>query len=352
MFRTRLMECIARPEVMMIGAALAGVLTLATSADAQVKPALDPKIGSYQFVGALAGTLAIAGSDTMHPLIDSWASDLKQLYPGITIKVDATGSEQGLSRLLEGKGQIAAMSRRMTAPEIVEFKREFGYEPTEVTVAIDALAVFVHKDNPIEGLTLAELDAIFSKDRRRGLKYPIQTWGDVMLDGEWTDAPIHQYGRNQQSGTATFFREHVLNGAPLTSSMTVCAGAASVVVELMKDRFGIGFSGIGYRTSGVRPVPLAAIQGGRYVEPSIETAMNGSYPLRRPLYLYINKAPKSAAPPLVAEFVKFALSAQGQQTVIAQGYYPLTVPEIQRLMAAWTVPARSASLDQPLKLKD
>ena len=352
MSRTRLMEMFFRSTGILTGAAMAGVLTWVASVDAQVKPALDPKIGSYQFIGSLAGTLAIAGSDTMHPLIDSWASDLRQLYPGVTIKVDTTGSEQGLNRLLEGKAQIAAMSRRMTAPEIVEFKREFGFEPTEVTVAIDALAVFVHKDNPIEGLTLAELDAVFSKERRRGLKYPLQTWGDVMLDGEWADAPIHLYGRNHLSGTTTFFREHVLDGAPLKTSMTVCPGAASVVVELMKDRFGIGFSGIGYRTSGVRPVPLAAVQGGRYVEPSIETAMNGSYPLRRPLYLYINKAPKAAAPPLIAEFVKFALSAQGQQTVIAQGYYPLTVPELQRLTAAWTVPARSASLDQPLKLKD
>lgn len=352
MFRIRLMEYFSRFDLSMVAAALVGLLTCAASADAQVKPVLDPKLVPYQLAGPLAGTLAISGSDTMQPLIDSWASDLKQLYPGVTIKVESTGSEQGLNRLLEGTTQVAAMSRRMTAPEIVEFKREFGYEPTEVTVAIDALAVFVHKDNPIEGLTLTELDAIFSKERRRGLKYPLQTWGDLMLDGEWRDAPLHLYGRNHLSGTAAFFREHVLEGAPLRSSLTVCPGAASIVVELMKDPFGIGFSGIGYRTSGVRPVPLAAVPGARYVEPSIDSAMNGSYPLRRPLYLYINKAPKTAAPPLMTEFVKFALSAQGQQTVIAQGYYPLPIQELQRLIAAWTVPARSASLDQPLKLKD
>lgn len=315
-------------------------------------PVLDPKIPPYQPTGVMQGTLTVAGSDSMKPLTESWAADLRQLYPGITLKVDSTGSENGLSRLLEGKAQIAAMSRRMTAQEIVEFKREFGYEPTEVSVAIDALAVFVHKDNPIEGLTLPELDAVFSKDRRRGLKYTLQTWGDLMLDGEWAEGPIHLYGRSATSGTTTFFREHVLEGAAIKPAMINCAGAASVVVELMKDRFGIGFSSIGYRTSGVRPVPIAAVPGSRFVEPSVESAMNGSYPLRRPLYLYINKAPRVTAAPVIAEYVKFALSAQGQQTVIAQGYYPLPLPELQRLAAVWAAPARSAALEQPLKLRD
>lgn len=332
---------------------LIGASFLWTSiASGQVRPVLDPKIPPYQYAGAMTGTVTVAGSDTMKPLTESWAADLRQLYPGIAIKVDSTGSETGLSRLLEGKAQIAAMSRRMTAQEIVEFKREFGYEPTEVSVAIDALAIFVHKDNPIEGLTLPELDAVFSKDRRRGLKYTLQTWGDLMLDGEWAEAPIHLYGRSTTSGTTTFFREHVLEGSPIKPAMITCAGAASVVVELMKDRFGIGFSSIGYRTSGVRPVPIAAVPGSHFVEPSVESAMNGSYPLRRPLYLYINKAPKVTAAPLVAEYVKFALSAQGQQTVIAQGYYPLPLPELQRLTAVWAVPARSAALEQPLKLRD
>ncbi len=333
-------------------ALIGGSLLWTSMASGQVMPVPDPKIPPYQHTGAMQGALTVAGSDTMKPLTESWAADLRQLYPGIAIKVDGTGSENGLSRLLEGKAQIAAMSRRMTAQEIVDFKREFGYEPTEVSVAIDALAVFVHKDNPIEGLTIPELDAVFSKERRRGLKYMLQTWGDLMLDGDWTDAPIHLYGRSTTSGTTTFFREHVLDGAAIKPAMTVCAGSASVVVELMKDRFGIGFSSIGYRTSGVRPVPIAAVPGSRFVEPSLETAMNGSYPLRRPLYLYINKPPKAAAPPVMAEYVKFALSAQGQQTVMTQGYYPLSLQELQRLTAAWTAPARSAALDQPLKLRD
>jgi phosphate transport system substrate-binding protein len=289
----------------------------------------------------------------MKPLTESWAKDLMQLYPGLTIKVESRGSETGLDALLEGKAQIAAMSRRMTQQEIVEFKREFGYEPTEVPVAVDALAVFVHKDNPIEGLSLAQLDAMFSKERRRGLEYPINTWGAALvLEEGWAEAPVHLYGRNGNSGTATFFRDLVLNGAALKNTMTVGAGSASVVVDLVKDRLGIGFSGIGYQISGIRPVPIASVQGGRYVLPSFQSAMDGSYPLRRNLYLYVNKPSKVSAPPVLTEFVKFALSQQGQQIVLSNGYYPLPATDLTRLTMMWTTPGRSAVTEQPAKVRD
>jgi phosphate transport system substrate-binding protein len=264
--------------------------------------------------------------------------------------VESKGSEAGIAALLEGKVQIAAMSRRMTQQEIVAFKREFDYEPTEVPVAVDALAVFVHKDNPIEGLTLAQLDAMFSKERRRGLPYPVSTWGDVLLlDEEWTEAPINLYGRNGNSGTASFFKDQVLNGAALKKSMTAVSGSASVVLEVMNDPFGVGFSGIGYQTSGVRPIPLASVEGGRYIQPNFQTAMDGSYPLRRNLYLYINKPPKTGASPLVAEYVKFALSRQGQQIVLTQGYYPLPTIELTRLAMMWATPVRVSATEEPVK---
>jgi phosphate transport system substrate-binding protein len=327
------------------------LFAIAFQVSGQIVPSLDPKIPPYKLVSGLTGTLSIAGSDTMKPLTESWSADFRQLYPGLPIKVESRGSETGLAALLEGKAQIAAMSRRMTQQEVVEFKREFGYEPTEVPVAVDALAVFVHKDNPIEGLTLAEVDAMFSKERRRGLPYPVNAWGDVMLlEEEWVNAPVHLYGRNGNSGTASFFREHVLNGADLKKTMTVGVGSASVVVELMKDRFGIGFSGIGYRTSGLRPVPLAAVQGGRYVAPTFETAMDGSYPLRRNLYLYINRPPKVTPPGPLTEYVKFALSQQGQQIVLDQGYYPLPTLELNRLTMIWTTPVRTVTAEGPAKV--
>lgn len=328
-------------------------LVLVPQSPAQIKPTLDPQIPPYQLVSGLTGTLSVAGSETMKPLTESWAKDLMQLYPGLTIKVESRGSETGLDALLEGKAQIAAMSRRMTQQEIVEFKREFGYEPTEVPVAVDALAVFVHKDNPIEGLSLAQLDAMFSKERRRGLEYPINTWGAALvLEEGWAEAPVHLYGRNGNSGTATFFRDLVLNGAALKNTMTVGAGSASVVVDLVKDRLGIGFSGIGYQISGIRPVPIASVQGGRYVLPSFQSAMDGSYPLRRNLYLYVNKPSKVSAPPVLTEFVKFALGQQGQQIVLSNGYYPLPATDLTRLTMMWTTPGRSAVTEQPAKVRD
>jgi len=329
-------------------------LVLVPQSPGQLKPSLDPSIPPYQLVSGLtAGSLSVAGSETMKPLTESWAKDLMQLYPSLAIRVESGGSETGLDALLEGKAQIAAMSRRMTQQEIVEFKREFGYEPTEVPVAVDALAVFVHKDNPVEGLSLAQLDAMFSKERRRGLEYPINTWGEALvLEEGWAEAPVHLYGRNGNSGTASFFRDHVLNGAALKNTMTAAAGSASVVIELVKDRFGIGFSGIGYQISGIRPVPIASVQGGRYVQPSFQTAMDSSYPLRRNLYLYVNKPSKVSAPPSLTEYVKFALSQQGQQIVLAHGYYPLPTTDLNRLTAMWTTRVRSAVTDQPAKVRD
>ena len=342
-----------RPAPVGVYAFLMLLFAITFQVSGQIMPSLDPKIPPYQLASGLTGALSIAGSDTMKPLTESWSADFRQLYPGLTIKVESRGSETGLAALLEGKAQIAAMSRRMTQQEVVEFKREFGYEPTEIPVAVDALAVFVHKDNPIEGLSLIQLDAMFSKERRRGLPYPVNAWGDVMLlEEKWAEAPVHLYGRNGNSGTASFFREHVLNGADLKKTMTVGVGSASVVVELMKDRFGIGFSGIGYRTSGLRPVPLAAVQGGRYVAPTFETAMDGSYPLRRNLYFYINRPPKVAPPGPLSEYVKFALSQQGQQIVVDQGYYPLPTLELNRLTTIWTTPGRTVTDEGPAKVSD
>lgn len=329
---------------------LAGVF--GSPAWAQLKPELDAKIPAYQPAGHVGGSLLVAGSGTMKPLTEAWAEDLRRHYPSLKITVDSTGSEAGLASLFEGKAQIAAMSRRMRQQEIVEFKREFGYEPTEVPVGVDALAVFVHKDNPLPGLTLAELDAIFSDERRRGLLYNLRQWSDFMLEGDFNGAPIRLYGPNRLSGTASFFQEHVCNEAPLKKQVEMRAGSASVVVAVAQDRFGIGFSGIGYRTSDVRPVPLASVSGGRYVEPTFQSAMDGSYPLRRQLYLYVNRAPKAPVPPAVAEFVKLALSQQGQQTVVAKGYYPLPMQDIARLTAFWATPLRSAAVETPAKLRD
>jgi len=339
-------------KVMRLCVSVLIMVAVSSSVWGQLKPELDAKIPAYQPVTSLSGEVSIAGSETMQPLTEAWAERLRLLYPSLKVHVSGLGSETGLALLFEGKVPIAAMSRKMKPQEIVEFKREFGYEPTEVPVGIDALAVYVHSDNPLPGLTLAELDAIFSDERRRGLLYNLRQWSDFMLEGEWTNAPIRLYSPNHLSGTASFFREHVCNEAPLKKHVNMLAGSASVVVAIAQDRMGIGFSGIGYRTSEVRTIPIASVAGGRFVEPTFQSAMDGSYPLRRSLYLYINRAPKSPVSPAVAEYVKFALSQQGQQSIVAKGYYPLPAQEITRYLALWTAPLRTAATEQAARTRD
>lgn len=315
---------------------------LAGTATAQLKPELDAQIAAYQPGSPASGLLSIGGSDTMQPIVEAWTEELRRRHKDLKFTIKTAGSETGLAALLEHRAQVAAMSRRMTAVEIGEFVKEYGYEPAEVPVAIDALAVFVHKDNPIQGLSLDELDSMFCNQRRRGLKYAADEWGLVGLTDEWFSQPVRIYGRNGTSGTSQFFREEVCKGGTFRSHFIKGAGSAAVILDIEKDRLGIGFSAIGYKTSGVRALPIASVQGGRYVEPSFQTAMDGSYPLRRNLYLYLDKNPKSQLSTAMSELVKFALSAQGQQIVLDQGYFPLTLQEITRLQAKWSAVIKSA----------
>jgi phosphate transport system substrate-binding protein len=306
---------------------------------------LDPNIPPYVFQEPISGKLSISGSNTMEPLIQAWVRDLTRRQPGLKISLASAGSETGLEALLEHRSEIAAMSRRMTAYEISQFVREYGYEPTEVPVAGDALAIFVHKDNPITGLSLEELDSMFCRERRRGLGYEVDSWGLVGLMDEWFDAPIRLYGRNGKSGTSSLFREEVCKGGTFRPQLTDAVGPASVILDLANDPHSIGFSAIAYRTSMVRPVPLASVKGGRYVEPTVESVMDGSYPLRRNLYLYIAKPPKTSTPSVVTELVRFALSAQGQQMAVDHGYFPLSVGEITRLTAKWSPSTMAAQME-------
>jgi phosphate transport system substrate-binding protein len=225
--------------------------------------------------------------------------------------------------------------------------KEYGYEPTEVPLASDALAIFVHKDNPITGLSLEELDAIFCQDQLRGFLYPIDSWGLAGLDNEWFEAPVHIYGQNGKSGGSSFFREEICKGGPLSHELTDAPGSASVILKLETDQQGIGFSSIGYTASYVKPIQIASVKGGRYVEPSFESISQGSYPLRRNLYLYIARPPKVSPAPPAAELVRFALSQQGQQLAIDFGYFPLSRTEVTRVMSKWSTSIKSAKVERP-----
>lgn len=314
----------------------------------QVRPVLDSGIPSYSYQESASGKLVVSGSDTMKPLVRAWIDGLLQRHPNLKATVLGDGSETGLAALLEHRTEIAAMSRRMTAEEISEFVKEYGYEPTEVPVANDALALFVHKDNPITGLSLEELDAMFCRERRRGVRYAIDSWGLVGLMDEWFETPVRTYGRNGKSGTSYFFREEVCKGGTFSPRLNDSPGSASVIQEIGIDQHGIGFSSIGYRTSSVRPVPIAMVKGGRYVEPTFESAMDGSYPLRRNLYFYIAKQPKTPPTPAVAELVRFALSRQGQKLALDLGYFPLSMPDLARVRSKWSPSVKAAQADMPV----
>jgi len=220
----------------------------------------------------------------------------------------------------------------MKGTEIDAFEAKYGYKPTQLRTALDSLAVFVHKDNPIKGLTLAQVDSIFSKTQRcKGAD--AKTWGDVRADGAWAGAPLSLYGRNSASGTYGFFKEHALCNGDYKDTVKEQPGSASVVQGVSEDRNGVGYSGIGYTTSGVRAIPLAAKEGEPFHEANYQNVLNGSYPLSRFLFVYINRAPGKPLDPLVKEFAKFVLSKEGQEIVIKDGYYPLPASVIKEELA-------------------
>ncbi len=304
-------------------ASLIAVTLLSAGAALADGPELDPGLPRYSKVQGLRGTLNAAGSDTMLELQTLMAEEFRRLYPQVKIQVEGKGSSTAPPALIEGTVQLGNMSRKMKNQEMDAFEEGFGYPPTRFDVALDTLAVFVNKDNPILSLTLTQVDAVFSKTRKCGSPRDVSTWGQLGLAGNWATAPISMYGRNAASGTYGYFKKHALCKGDYKDSVKEQPGSASVVQGVEKDPFGIGYSGIGYKTSGVRAVPLSLTEGQPAVAASSENAANGSYPLARFLHIYVNKAPNEKLDRLTAEYLRFILSAQGQRVVIKAGFDPL-----------------------------
>jgi phosphate transport system substrate-binding protein len=301
---------------------LTALLALALPA-AAATPSLDPDLPSYAKVDGVRGTLNAAGSDTMLELQTLMAEEFRKLYPQVKIQVEGKGSSTAPPALVEGTVQLANMSRAMKNQEVDAFDEKFGYEPTRLDVALDTLAVFIHKDNPIESLTMAQVDAIFSKTRRCAGPADISTWGQLGLGGTWETAPISLYGRNAASGTYGYFKSHAMCKGDFKDSVKEQPGSASVVQGIEKDPYGIGYSGIGYQTSGVRALPLSPADGQPAVAATSENASNGSYPLARFLHVYVNRSPGQSLDKLTAEYVRFMLSREGQRVVIKSGFDPV-----------------------------
>jgi phosphate transport system substrate-binding protein len=277
-------------------------------------------IPAYQKASGVSGNINSVGSDTMNNMMALWAETFRKMYPNVKIQIEGKGSSTAPPALIAGTSQFGPMSRTMRSTEIDQFEAKYGYKPTQLRTSYDALAVYVNKDNPLEKLTLAQVDAAFSKTRRRGGKNAA-TWGDLGLTGDWASRPISLYGRNSASGTYGFFKEHTLKNGDYRDTVKEQPGSASVVQGVTEDRFGMGYSGIGYKTSGVKVVALAETDA--FSSGSYEDVKSGKYPLSRFLYIYINKAPGKPLDPLVKEFCRLVFSKEGQEVVVKDGYLPL-----------------------------
>jgi len=284
--------------------------------------AVDKDLPEYNKVSGISGNLSSVGSDTLANMMTFWAEDFKRTYPNVNIQIQAAGSSTAPPALTEATSNLGPMSRKMKSREIEAFEKRFGYKPTAVRVAIDALAVFVHKDNPIKGLRIDQVDAIFSNNRKCGANKDADRWGDLGLTGDWKGKDIQLYGRNSVSGTYGYFKKKALCKGDFKNSVNEQPGSASVVQSVSASLNGIGYSGIGYKTSGVRALALSK-KGDNYVEANMANAISKKYPLSRFLYVYVNKHPNKALAPMDAEFLKMVLSQSGQKIVEKDGYIPL-----------------------------
>lgn len=303
--------------------AVAIVALLAGIASGQSTPKNDlADYGAYQPGSGVSGRLTSVGSDTLNTLMTDWLERFKRHHPGADIQIEGKGSNTAPPAITAGTSQLAPMSRPMKDTELESFEARNGYKPTEIRVAVDALAVFVHKDNPIQVLTLDQVDGIFSKVRRRGSN-EIRTWGQLGLTGEWADRPLRLYGRNPASGTYTFFKEQALKLGDFKEEVKEQTGSSNVALGVSEDRYGIGYSGVGYVSSGVRAVPLAEKNAKDAAAPTRENATSGDYPLSRYLYIYVNRAPGKVCDPIVSGFIRMICSKEGQEIVMKQGFYPI-----------------------------
>lgn len=290
----------------------------------------DPELPAYERVSGISGNLSSTGSDTLANLMTLWTEAFKKAYPNVNIQVQAAGSSTAPPALTEGTSNFGPMSRQMKDMEIESFEARYGYKPTAVRVAIDALAVYVHKDNPIDALSLPQVDAIFSVTRRCGGTADVSRWGELGLTGSWNDRPVQLYGRNSVSGTYGYFKQVALCSGDFKNTVNEQPGSASVVQSVASSLNGIGYSGIGYITAGVKAVAISEEDGGEAIPAESEFVISGDYPLSRYLYIYVNKRPDSPLPPLEQEFLKLVLSRDGQEIVSKDGYIPVSARIAER----------------------
>ncbi|NLF18226.1 MAG: PstS family phosphate ABC transporter substrate-binding protein [Lentisphaerae bacterium] len=309
-----------------------GAAALLSGVTLSAQVAVDPALPEYKAVAGVSGTITSVGSDTLNNLMTLWAEGFRAIYPNVQVAIEGKGSATAPPALIAGTAAFGPMSREMKQKEIDEFEARFGYKPTALPTSIDMLAVYVHRDNPIAGLTLPQVDALFSKSRKLGHPTDLTVWGQLGLGDAWGNLPVSLYGRNAASGTYGYFKEHALGKGDYKDAVKEQPGSSAVVQGVATDKGGIGYSGIGYKTADVRAVPLAASAGGAFVPATPENAYTGEYPMARFLYVYVNAKPGAELDPLRREFVRYIFSRQGQTDVVKDGYFPVTAAIAQQAL--------------------
>jgi len=290
----------------------------------------DPGLKPYRKVSGVSGNLSSIGSDTLNNLMTFWSEAFKKKYPNVVMQIEGKGSSTAPPALIEGVSQLGPMSRKMKREEVERFEKKLGFKPTAIGVALDALAVYVNKENPIEELSLIQVDAIFSKTFKSGAPMTITIWGQLDIRGELAKKPISLFGRNSASGTYGFFKKHALFKGDFKDSVKEQPGSASVVMGITHDLSGIGYSGIGYKTSGVKTVRISKQKQGTAYDATAENVLSKKYPLGRMLYIYVAKKPHEELQPVIREFIRFILSDEGQKIVIKDGYIPLPARVVEK----------------------
>ncbi len=276
----------------------------------------------YERKPGVAGKITSVGSDTLANLMTLWSQEFKHLYPDVKFQIQASGSSTAPPALTEGTATIGPMSRELKPSEIQAFIRAHGYPPTAIQVALDAIAIFVERRNPLPGLTLSEVDAIFSATRFCGGEESISHWSQLGVDNYGQGAPIRLFSRNSVSGTYGLFKIMALCDGDFTKTVNEQPGSASVVLSVASSKGGMGYAAYGYKTAGVRALPLGE-NAAQFIPLNVETVREQQYPFTRFLYLVINKSPDEPLPTLVREFLTFVLSDTGQKLVARDGYFPI-----------------------------
>jgi len=271
----------------------------------------------------LGGTLTSVGSDTASALITRWANAFRIAHPKTRIQVQAVGSASAPAALSGGGADLGSMSRPMNASEVAAFQARYGYAPARIVVAHDAIAVFVHPDNPLQRITLAQLDAVYSAGRRCGLAKPIRHWSDLAVDMPTEADTLLASGRNNASGTYELFRTSVLCGGEYRADVVAWPGNGAVVATVATNREAIGYAGAGYVNGLVKPLALARDADDRGTLPDSASVTDGRYPLARASYIYFNRAPGHVLAALPAAFLAYVLSDEGQALARQEGFLAL-----------------------------